>query len=175
MSNQQFIIEVLNLHWINNIDDGNDLCVHGHLYLKIGDTIISNEESGDWTLSSTALYLLRTLENNYKNDGNSTQILPCCGHVFYYDGETEKVIIQGCYLGVDWEVIHEENQVKLVLENGEATIVDINEYRKIVLDFADKIEAFYNNSHPRNLPIDDFDKKGYLAFKKEWRTLRDKW
>ena len=36
--------------------------------MKIGDQIVSDRETGDWTLSSTALSLLRTIEKDYEKD-----------------------------------------------------------------------------------------------------------
>ena len=81
----QFNIKVLRQHWIK--DDGKDnpedLCSHGEVYLKIGDKEIANKESGSWTLSSTALYLMRTLNENYKPDKYASQLIPCCGHFLW--------------------------------------------------------------------------------------------
>ena len=79
----RFEIKILDLHWINNIDDGLDLCLHGHCFVKIRDEIISDNNSDSWTLSVTGLYLLRTLKNNYDKSYGS-QILPCCGHFQMY-------------------------------------------------------------------------------------------
>ena len=52
-------------------------------------------------------------------------------------------------------------------------IIDLENYKNIVLHFADKVEAFYKTSLPKIIPTDDFDKKGYLTFWKEWHQLRD--
>lgn len=175
MSNREFIIEILDLHWLKPDDNDDDLCVHGRVYLKIGDSVLANKESGDWTLSSTALYLLRTLEYDYIKDDISTQILPCCGHTLIPDDDNQCVIIQGCNIGIDWQIMHDGNNVKLILEDGSETIVEFNQYKKTVLDFADKIEEFYNTSLPRIIPDDEYDRKGYRYFWEEWRTLRDKW
>jgi hypothetical protein len=176
MADTNFDLKILDLHWIKDIDDGYDLCAHGHLYLKIGNQIISDKETGDWTLSSTALSLLRSIEKDYKKDDYSNQLLPCCGHFFIPDDKEETVIIPGCGTGIDWQIIHtHDKKVKHVLENGYEVIIDNSVYKNIVIDFADQVEQFFKDSKPKTIPTDKFDKKGYLTFWKEWRNLRDKW
>jgi hypothetical protein len=175
MSDPMFVIKILDLHWINNIDDGNDLCAHGHLFLKIGDQVLSDWNSGDWTLSSAALSLLRTIDRNYVKSENSNQLIPHCGHFFIPDEKGEEVVILGCNTGIDWKVIHaSNNKIKHILENGYEITMDRDVYERIVFDFTDQIDTFFKTSKPRNLPKDKFDKKGYLSFWKEWRSYRDK-
>ncbi|NNT73164.1 hypothetical protein HKT18_13140 [Flavobacterium sp. IMCC34852] len=174
-NNNLFEIKILDLHWIKNVDDGNDLCAHGHVELRIGNEIISNYESGDWTLSSTALSLLRSTKENYDKDDYSNQLLPCCGHFFIADEKEETVIIQGCDNGIDWKINHIDNQnIQHILENGNEIIINKDLYKEIVYKFADEVENFYNQSKPRNIPSDEFDRKGYLTFWKEWKNLREK-
>ncbi len=104
MTDNNFDIKIIDLHWIKNVDDPTDLCAHGHVYLKIGDHVVSDKATGDWTLSSTALSLLRTIENDYEKDGYSNQLLPCCGHFFIADDVLETVLVQGCDTGIDWKI-----------------------------------------------------------------------
>lgn len=50
-----FKISVDNFKWINGeADDPNDLCLHGHVSVQIGSSLL--EDTG--TVSATALYLL---------------------------------------------------------------------------------------------------------------------
>jgi hypothetical protein len=176
MKDRNFEIKILDLHWIQNFDSPEDLCAHGHLYLKIGNQVISDKQTGDWTLSSTALSLLRTIENNYERDEYSNQLLPCCGHFFIADDNEETVIIQGCNIGIDWKIIHSDNnKVKHILEHGYEISLNRDDYKSIVLNFADEVEQFYRDSKVKVIPTDDFERKGYLTFWKEWRRLRDKW
>lgn len=175
-TNTGFDIRILDLHWINNVDDPTDLCAHGHLYLKIGNQLVSDHTTGDFALSSTALSLLRSIESNYKKDNYSNQLLPCCGHFFIAGENQETVIVQGCDTGIDWEIIHTaDNKVKHKLQNGYQAVIDKHDYKNIVIDFADRVEQFFKSSKPKTLPTDEHEKAGYLAFWKEWRTLRDKW
>jgi hypothetical protein len=175
MTIEQFDLKILDLHWINNEDDPNDLCAHGHVYLKIGNEIVSDKESGDWTLSSTALSLMRTIDKDYKKNNNDNQLLPCCGHFIIADDQGENVTIQGCGNGIDWTIIHHSNgTVEHVTEKGEKGIITNEDYRKLISGFADKVEQFYKDSKSKTIPEDDFDKKGYLIFWKEWKRLRNK-
>ena len=82
MSKNKFDLEILRLHWVKDdgIDDKDDLCVHGEVFLKIGNEVISDSTSGSYNLRATGLYLLRTLESNHHIGEFGAQFLPCCGH-----------------------------------------------------------------------------------------------
>jgi hypothetical protein len=83
--------------------------------------------------------------------------------------------IGGCPSGFDWKIRHEENLVRHIADTGVQAVIDIKDYREIVLCFADRVQQFYKDSMPKTLPADDFDRKGYEAFWKEWESLRNKW
>lgn len=169
----EFELRILDLHWVKNEDDPTDLCAHGHVFVRIGNEVVADKESLDVTVSSTALYLMRTLKDNYKKNDYASQLLPCCGHVFMADKEKEFVSIIGCPSGIDWTVIHtDDNKVKHITDNGQVATIEKEAYTKIVLDFVDQVENFYKLSLPKTSPTDDFDRKGYLTFWREWRQLR---
>jgi hypothetical protein len=175
MTTEQFELRILDLHWIRNEDDPTDLCAHGHVFVRIGDEVIADKDSLDVTVSSTALYLMRTIEKNYKKDEYASQLLPCCGHFFMADEKDDFVSIMGCPSGIDWTIIHtDNNKVRHISEKGQEATIDKEAYVKIVFDFADQVENFYKTSLPKTIPTDDFDRKGYLTFWKEWRRLRTK-
>lgn len=168
----QFELKLLELHWLNNSDEQTDLCCHGKVFVKIGDEIVCDKDSLEVTVSATALYFLRTINKDYKIDDFKNQLLPCCGH-FLYAIKDDLVDIGGCPNGIDWTIIHtKDSKVKLISEKGSIAIIEKDVYKKLVLDFADKVESFYQNSLPKIIPDDDFDRKGYLAFWSEWRNLR---
>ena len=174
MANEQFELKILDLHWIKNEDDPTDLCAHGHVFVKIGDEVVADKDTLDVTVSSTALYLMRTLKDNYKKDDYASQLLPCCGHFFMADEENDFVSIMGCPSGIDWTIVHiDDNNVKHITNSGREVTVDKRIYTKLVSDFADQVENFYKISLPKTIPTDDFDRKGYLTFWKEWRRLRN--
>ncbi len=173
MTNNQFEIKVSNLHWINNTDDERDLCAHGNVFLKIDDEIVCDETKLDVTVSATALYLLRSLTENYKKDDFDGQLLPCCGFFTYFD-ENGRPAISGCPTGIDWTIQHiDDNQIKHISESGKEAILNKEDYKKMVYDFADKVEEFYKNSKPKIIPSDDFDRGSYYEIWEEWKKLRN--
>ena len=63
-----FVIDVDEFTWICGLeDDPEDLCLHGHVTVQIGKTVMEY----DGTVSATALYLLKTLtETNYNKSSS---------------------------------------------------------------------------------------------------------
>ena len=165
-----FKIDVENLCWIDGtMDSSEDICLHGETTVKIGNEIFKYNA----TVSATALYLLKTITENHIIHTDS-KMLPCCGFFIVPNEDLKNVHICGCDNGIDWSVIHEGNYVKIVTESKNEIIVNINEYTREVYKFADKIEAFYKKSTPKELPCDEFERDGYIAFWNEWNIRRNK-
>ena len=176
MIEPSFRIELTNLHWLVNVNSKDDLCAHGNVYVKVDDEEISTFDSLEVTVSSTALYLMRTLERDYTAGDFASQLLPCCGHFFMPGEGNNQVEIMGCGNGINWNIMHlEDGAVKHTSENGNFAIIGFQEYKDIVLNFADTVKGFYDNGLQKNIPNDEYDKNGYLAFWNEWHTLRKKW
>jgi hypothetical protein len=172
MIHNQFEIRVIELHWIDNTDEAKDLCAHGKVYLRINDEIVCDESNLDVTVSATALYLLRSLTENYKKDDYGSQLLPCCGFFTYFD-ENGRSVICGCPNGIDWTIEHLDSRlIKHISEGGKEAIINKEDYKKMVFDFADKVENFYKESKPKIIPIDDFDRGAYYEIWEEWKKLR---
>lgn len=163
-----FSIAATDFEWIDGSkDDIEDLCLHGHVVAYIG----KHKLECNATISATALYLLKSLtENHIINTDN--QMLPCCGFSMIANDTLDNVTILGCPNGIDWTVIHDGNTVILELEDGTRECVSIDDYRKEVWAFADKIEAFYKSCTPKKMPTDEFDRNGYIAFWNEWHRRR---
>lgn len=172
-----FELKILELHWISDTNQNQDLCVHGKVFFRIGNEIISDKDAGDFTLSSTALYLLRSLYSDYEweKNGYENQLLPCCGNFTYQPDENiDFVSILGCNIGIDWKIIHTaNNKIKHISEKGSEAIIDFEKYKKLVFDFSDEVEEFYLKSEPKIFIDNDFEKNGYLAFWREWKKLRN--
>ena len=163
-----FKIKVSNLHWIEGGDPAEDLCLHGDVTAIIGDDVLQYDDA---TVSSSALYLLKSIKEDHKIY-ESNQMIPCCGFVMIANESLSRVDICGCPDGVDWSVLHENDDVILITETGKRTVIPIDEYRKTVFAFADEIESFYNSAQNKIIPEDEFDRNGYIAFWNEWKTLR---
>ena len=164
-----FKIYADDLKWINGErDNPEDFCLHGHAVAIIGNTKLEY----DATVSATALYLLKSITENHILN-KDLQMLPCCGFMIIPNEDLSEVSIIGCDNGVDWTVLHDNNCIKLILDNGEETYVDLEEYKKEVFSFADKIEKFYNECSAKIFTGDKFEKDGYLAFWNEWHRRRN--
>lgn len=65
------------------------------------------------------------------------------------DEESDYVAIMGCPSGIDWTIIHtDDGKIKHITDSGQEATVDKEEYKKIVLEFADQVENFYKTSIP---------------------------
>lgn len=165
-----FHIDAHHFEWINGLeDDPNDFCLHGNVTVMIGDEILQY----DCTVSSTGLYLLKTLTQNHII-GEDNQMLPCCGHFMIANDSLSEVTIIGCPNGIDWSVIHDGEFVKLITESGKQTIVSLEDYEYKVFRFVDSVEAYYNSCSPKVFFSDEFDKNNYIAFWNEWHRRRAK-
>ena len=161
-----FKIKADHFEWIGGAaDEPKDLCLHGHVTVQFGDTIL--EDHG--TVSATALYLLKTLSENKIMAPYDIQMIPCCGHFLIANKELTNVMISGCDKGTDWSTIHEDNTVRLLLPSGQEEVVTLREYQYAVLDFAKSVKQFYDACTPKEIPEDAFDRNGYIAFWNEWQ------
>lgn len=167
-----FKIEILKKYWINGeVDDAKDLCLHGDVLVNIGDQCF---EDTNVTISATGLYLLRSLENNHLI-GNDEQMLPCCGHTMYANKTLDTVEIIGCPNGLDWSIVHDGHNVKFMTESGYVSEATLTEYRDSVMKFVSEVESFYQVSSDKELPKDEVDRQGYLAFWNEWNRRRSQY
>ncbi len=140
-----FRIDAYDLCWINGQkDDPTDKCLHGRAVVTIGEETI--EEI--CTVSATALYLLKSLTND-KTPDDGYFMLPCCGHFYIPDDGLTEVYISGCDSGVDWEIRHTYGGVILIPDDGKEVFVPVEEYRKEVFRFCDKIKAYYDYCAPK--------------------------
>jgi hypothetical protein len=180
MSSDHFHIELLELHWLEDTPEEIDRCAHGQVRVTIGnETIVDKDETeGEhWTLSAMAMHLLRTLEQNHES-GNRVgdHLIPSGGyHINHLPGDPNVYIEEGCSAGHNFWVRHSAKQVHLTAESGQTVAVDFDLYKREILDFADKIKAFYDHSKSKELPEDEYDRTSYLMFWKEWNRRRNKW
>ncbi|MCK5687395.1 hypothetical protein KAJ27_24895 [bacterium] len=170
----KFEIKIIDLFWFEEGKPEEDLCVHGQLKVQIGNEVmVDKSEDESWTLSSTALSMLRTLERDHI-PGKTVQMVPCCGFNFIYEGDMEEVLILGCPNGIDWEVIHIDNEIKLKTEKGTEARIDFETYKSKVLSFVDQIEKFYVNADEKIVILEEWE-AGYAKFREEWKERRNKW
>ena len=169
-----FEIKILKCHWIpeDNPENKEDLCLHGKIFIRIGDEILSDIESDSWTLSAASLFLLRTLNMDYEPGDFENLLIPCCGH-FIVAEDNKPVAVLGCPGGIEWTIKHiVGGLVRHISNNGSEAIISEEEYRKMVFDFSDRAEQLYIDN-PRILPSNEFDLQGYNGFWKNWKELRN--
>ncbi len=172
---KQFEINVLRLHWIkdDDVDDPKDICVHGEVLVRIGDEIISNQQSGSWSLATTALFLMRSLYNDYEPGKFQNYLLPCCGHLIIPgDSADSPVSVDGCNIGIDWTIEHSEKGIYLTSENGKTIRISKDQFQLEIHHLIEAIEQFYSQSKPK-IYFTNFEKEGWTAFWNEWKKLKE--
>lgn len=167
MEVSKFVIDILDLYWIGRVKDNyQDLCLHGEVSIKIGD------ENYDCTVSSTGLYLLKSLKADHIIRESCNQMLPCCGNFFIPSETDDTVEISGCNTGIDWTVLHRDGDIILITNKGNEVTIDYNSYVETVFRFVDEIESFYKKCTEKSVPTDEYERNGYIKFWREWHNRR---
>lgn len=179
MTSAGFEIEIRKQGWIDpeRDDDPADLCSHGDIRLEIGgQVIVSGEaEPGEvadwWTISTSALALLRTLESDHSPDRRvADRLILHCG----------MIDMLTCPIGIDWSVRHLGGRVRLhevvrydTVDEAEAVRfpgleveVAVDEYRLEVVAFAEKAKQPFVGSE--KTPGDDYEQRVYEEFWREY-------
>ncbi|MBQ7335390.1 MAG: hypothetical protein IJW92_02820 [Clostridia bacterium] len=164
---------VTDLHFVGNDlkTQVYDYCVHGKVICKIDGCNLSNDDS-DWCVSASAYRFLHSLfENHFL--GAEEQMIPCCGHFLIPSDDKTSVTIIGCPNGIDFDIIHEDNNIIIRTQDGITYTVTFEDYKIAVLSYAKQIEDFYHQNPPRQFE-DKIDQDGFSAFCNEWYNLTDK-
>ena len=144
-----------------------DLCLHGYVLLMFGEDTVSDNK--DWCVSAAALRFMRSILQNHFS-GNQEHMLPCCGHTIIPAEDKQTVEIIGCDNGIDFDILHTGDKVKIVTEAKTYT-VPFSEYRDTVLAFAAQVENVYQTA-PARIISDAWEQDGFTAFWNEWKTLK---
>ncbi len=164
-------LRATNLHWLEEGDPRDDCCVHGSVYLRIGDRIVSDGEA-DWTVSTAAFRLLGTvtLEQSQNIDD---ALIPCCGfNMWPVESVSDGLLIPNCNNGIDWEIQHpDQSLVAHVFPDGQTIHTDIHDWSKAVVEFADSINDFFQTAWPKNF-YDDESRLGFELFMNLWAKRR---
>jgi hypothetical protein len=165
-----FRIELLEQRWLEGGDPAADPCSHGRLRIVIADQVITQGEL-DLGISESALGLLRTLSEDRKSaEASERLILHGCG----------LILMMGCPIGIDWDVEHERDMVRLshVVVCGDtdpegekrlnvAVEVPLSLYRQEVVALAQAVKDFFAASEDKYFD-DPFDRQQYADF---WREF----
>ncbi len=164
------------LSWVQGpADDPADLCAHGHVEFRIDDALLVDPMTGpNVTVSAAGLYLLRTLSRSHtKAQPVGDHLFPHCGFAMFSVADQEDVVVTGCVSGVDFEIIHGEQDSALLVrtERGQEFSLPRPAWTEAVHRFADLVAEFYRASAPKR-PFDDLERAGFLSFSKEWERRR---
>lgn len=177
-----FAIDITEHHWLAHVDPEQDLCSHGRVFVRVDGQPFVSPDDGEFTLSATALYLLRTLEQDHSPENQvGDHLLPCCGHVLIAPSEgSTDVLVLGCPSGIDWSVSHQRNSVRLHDLRGHPALdgarsvnatIPVEQYRETVAEFASAVWSLFAGS-PKRI-TDSEDRRGYATFNEEFqRRLR---
>ncbi len=163
-------IVVQEFQWVRGKeDDPEDQCAHGRVLFQVNDTIFVKPDD-NWTVTTSALYLLRTITEDHttENPVSETNFLfPCCGFSVWPAGERFEVLCMGCSNGVDVEITHHQGMVTIKSSAGSEEVSE-SEWAAAVQGFVDSVQGFYKTSTPKAHIKDEYDRQGWAAFWKEW-------
>lgn len=147
-----------------------DCCIHGKVIFKINENLLSDET--EWCISASAYRFLHTLFENHFI-GSEDFLIPHCGHTMIPSEDKNSVNIIGCNTGIDFSIIHEQENITIVTADNTEYQVPFADYKNAIISFVKQVMDFYQSSPPREFE-DDFDKYGYTAFAAEWYSLYDR-
>lgn len=163
---QKFRIDILSKRWINGTNKTTDLCLHGDVRVIINSIPVIDEY--ECTISSTALYLLKSLKDNHIVGEKLNQLFPHCGNLIIHEAGKEDVDIIGCNIGEDLTIIHIGALIHITYKKDISTFLDYKTYEKIVFDFVDEVIAFYESEDEKIFYDDKYQIDGY---KKYWNLI----
>ena len=147
-----------------------DGCVHGKVIFKVDGCNLSGEDS-DWCLSASAYRFLRSFFEDHLSVAEE-HMIPCCG-VFYASQDKTSVTVVGCSNGIDFDIVHENDNIIIRTQDGVTYTVAFEDYKSAVLSYAKQIEDFYHQNPPRQFE-NQVDRDGFEAFCNEWKLLTDR-
>lgn len=159
------------MHWMENGDPFEDCCVHGGVYLKIEDFVVSDGSANDWTISTAAFNFLKTLSHDHPLMGREALIPHCGFSMWLVDSEPDGLYIPNCDLGVNWSIRHVENRVVHEFQDGTQIVTTLSEWKSAVCQFADQINEFMLTAWPKAIG-DEEDRKGFELFLHLWKKRR---
>ena len=145
--------------------------MHGAVYLKIRDKLVSDGKDSDWTVSTAAFFLLKTLRHDHAIADNRP-LIPHCGHTMWpIATEPDGLYLSGCDIGIDWDLQHSGDTIIHKFSNEVFVETDFEDWRSAVCRFSDEIYAFFITAYPKRIDDDD-DRRGFELFMKLWRQFR---
>jgi len=173
-----FELEITGQRWVTE-EPGSaseDLCSHGDIRLVIGGTVIApGDGRGDYTISTSALALLRTLEMDSASGPDAdSQLILCCG----------TILMTSCPIGIYWSVTHAGGRVRLadvalcgqvgsILEFPDLSVDLVeDEYRRRIVAFAQTAKEPFAGIE--KVIREDWEREVYREFWREYDARLDR-
>lgn len=99
-------------------------------------------------------------------------MFPHCGFTAVATSGRFPVLVFGCKVGVDLDVIDSAGNVTIHAEDGKEAAVTAAKWRDAVVGFVDEVQAYYVASPPREPLNDSTADEGWLDFWQEWTDRR---
>ena len=168
------VLNLHNPHWMNNVSASNDFCVHGEVEFSIDSLSIISPQDGDWTVSSTAIELLRTLEKDQTSLPPRSQIFPCCGFNFYKHDKFPFIAVCGCPTGIDFTISVHDKSVEITSHTKTKYRVQLDQWKAAVLNFSSQVLEFYDTASEKDYSqTDEETAENHPILMKEWRQRHD--
>jgi hypothetical protein len=168
-------LDPVEIGWVSEkVNPPDDYCVHARVEFSVADVVLVSPSEGIWTVSASALFLLRSLTANHTEEfpvAEHNYLFPHCAMDAWPDDGKYGLVLAGCQNGVDVFIEHEPEGVTLVREEKRATVSN-HEWSAAVLSFVEKVELFYLESKPKNELHDEFSRRGWRLFWEEWNTRK---
>ena len=159
------------MHWLENGDPFADCCVHGGVYLRLGDIEVSDGTDLDWTISTAAFNFLRTLFEDQAVMGREA-LISHCGHTMWpVETEPDGLYLPNCDIGVNWSITHKGKQIVHEFQDGTKVTLALSEWNSAECRFADEIMDFMHTAWPKTID-DEQDKQGFELFLGLWKKHR---
>ena len=174
MIDSDFEIEIITQGWLESTPGHAeyDLCSHGDIRVVIGGcTIAPVDDESDYTISTSALALLRTLESDHSPEQPvADRLVLCCG----------MILMTSCPIGIDWSVSHLGGRVRLhdvvrydsvdeseaVRFPGLSVELSEDEYRRRIVAYAEKAKQLFEGVE-KTLD-EDWERQVYEEFWQEY-------
>jgi hypothetical protein len=158
------------LHWLEGSDPYQDCCVHGGVYLRLGDRLVSDGTDHEWTVSTAAFFLLRSVFRDYTAD-ESEPLIPHCGHTMWpIEGEPDGLYLGGCDIGISWNIHHDADQT-IHEFHDQRVVMPRSVWAKEVCNFSDEVHEFLMTAWPKEF-YDEMDREGFELFMNLWNKYR---
>lgn len=159
------------MHWIVEGDPFRDCCVHGGVYFRLGQTVISDGIDDSWSISTAAFNFLRTLFTDHKL-GYGEPLVPHCGFTMWPVAfEPDGLYMPNCDLSINWSILHKGDQLVHEFQNGTICETSLIAWSKAVSQFADEVYEFFHTAWPKIIDEEE-GRAGFELFMKLWRERR---